>query len=187
MSTPTITPKDLNALFEKDEKPFLIDVRTPGEFLSAHATPALSRPLDMLDAKAIAEENPNGPEAPVYVLCQGGSRGEQGCKKLSDAGHPCAINVTGGTSAWAAAGLDMVKSDKGPWMPLDAQMRLVAGSLVVLGVVLSLLIHPGFVGLSAFVGCGLMFSALTGCCPMLSMLAKMPWNATAEVTCAVKK
>jgi hypothetical protein len=59
---------------------------------------------------------------------------------------------------------------------IDRQMRIVAGSVVVVGVVLAQFVHPYFIGLSAFVGAGLVFAGVTDSCPMMNMLAKMPWN-----------
>jgi hypothetical protein len=82
--------------------------------------------------------------------------------------------VEGGTDAWVAAGLPVVEG-KGS-ISIERQVRIAAGSLVVLGIVLSLLAHPLFIGLSAFVGCGLVFAGITDTCMMGMMLAKMPWN-----------
>ena len=56
------------------------------------------------------------------------------------------------------------------------QVQIVAGSLVVLGVVLGLLVAPSFFALSAYVGAGLVFAGSTGWCGMAKLLAVMPWN-----------
>ena len=55
-------------------------------------------------------------------------------------------------------------------------MRIAAGSLVLLGALLGWLVHPAFIGLSAFVGAGLVFAGITDTCGMGMMLARMPWN-----------
>jgi hypothetical protein len=59
---------------------------------------------------------------------------------------------------------------------LERQVRIAAGSLVLLGVIGSLLIHPYVIGLSAFVGAGLLFAGITDTCGMGMLLARMPWN-----------
>jgi predicted branched-subunit amino acid permease len=59
---------------------------------------------------------------------------------------------------------------------LERQVRFVAGLLVLLGVILSLVVHPYFIGISAFVGAGLTFAGATDWCGMGLLLAKMPWN-----------
>jgi hypothetical protein len=58
-------------------------------------------------------------------------------------------------------------------------VQITAGSLVVLGVVLGLMVQPAFLGLSAFVGAGLVFAGTTGWCGMAKLLAMMPWNRRA--------
>ena len=83
-------------------------------------------------------------------------------------------SVEGGTSAWDADGLPVVRGRKS--MSLERQVRIAAGTLVLSGVVLGFAIHPGFFGLSGFVGAGLIFAGITDTCAMGMMIAKMPWN-----------
>src|SRR5260221_574840 len=59
---------------------------------------------------------------------------------------------------------------------LERQVRIAAGAIVVVGVVLAQFVHPLFMGLSAFVGCGLIFAGLTDRCGMGMLIAKAPWN-----------
>jgi rhodanese-related sulfurtransferase len=66
--------------------------------------------------------------------------------------------------------------DKAQPRPLMQQVQIVAGSLVLLGVVLGYLLNPAFFLLSGFVGAGLLFAGLSGWCGMALLLAKMPWN-----------
>ena len=55
-------------------------------------------------------------------------------------------------------------------------MRIAAGALVVTGVVLAQWVNHWFIGLSAFVGAGLVFAGITDFCGMGLLLARMPWN-----------
>jgi rhodanese-related sulfurtransferase len=84
------------------------------------------------------------------------------------------VSVDGGTQAWEAAGLPIVRGQK--TISLERQVRIAAGSLVVLGAVLGYFVHPYFIGLSAFVGAGLVFAGVTDTCGMGMLLARMPWN-----------
>ena len=59
---------------------------------------------------------------------------------------------------------------------LERQVRIAAGSLVLAGVTLGLLVHPAIFGLAGFVGAGLVFSGVTDTCGMGLVLARMPWN-----------
>jgi len=90
--------------------------------------------------------------------------------------------IEGGMLAWSKAGLPVVNGELKVWS-LERQVRFAAGALVVLGVVLSLMIHPYGIALSAFVGAGLVFAAVTDTCTMGLLLAKMPWNKTNGAVC----
>ena len=98
------------------------------------------------------------------------------CQKLEAAGFTNLVNVDGGTSAWQSAGLPVVEGKK--VMSLERQVRIAAGSLVVIGVIVGQFVHPSGFGLSALIGAGLVFSAVTNTCGMGMMIAKMPWNRT---------
>ena len=84
------------------------------------------------------------------------------------------LNVEGGTLAWAEAGLPVVRGKRA--ISLERQVRIAAGSLVLLGAILGWMVHPVFVGVSAFIGAGLVFAGITDTCGMGLLLARMPWN-----------
>ena len=61
-------------------------------------------------------------------------------------------------------------------LPLMRQVQLIAGLLILTGTLLSLFVHPGWIGLAIFVGAGLTVAGSTGFCGMAVILEKMPWN-----------
>ena len=64
------------------------------------------------------------------------------------------IPLVGAVSAeFLLRGLPVVRGKK--TISLERQVRIAAGSLVVLSSVLGVFLHPGFMGISAFVGAGL--------------------------------
>lgn len=150
----------------------LLDVRTPGEYAARHALGARLLPLDRLDPEQIADEFAG---QAVHLICQSGQRASQAAEKLARAGFANAIVVEGGTAAWASAGLPCESTGRGV-MSIERQVRIGAGSLVLLGVTLGWLVHPAFLGLSALIGAGLVFAGITDWCGMGLLLAKMPWN-----------
>jgi rhodanese-related sulfurtransferase len=152
----------------------VIDVRTPVEYREVHATMARNVPLDSLDPHAVMKARNGSGENPLYVMCRSGNRSSQACKKFVDAGYTNVVNVEGGATAWDRAGLPVIRGKKA--ISLERQVRIAAGFLVLLGAVLGYLVHPYFIGLSAFVGAGLMFAGITDTCGMAMVLAKMPWN-----------
>jgi rhodanese-related sulfurtransferase len=172
MSSPSIaavSPRELHELSQRGSPPKLIDVRTPAEYGEVHVPFATNVPLDRLDAAAVSA----APGETVYFICQGGGRSKQACEKLA-AGGLRVVNVTGGTRAWDQAGLPVVRGKK--VMSLERQVRIAAGSLVLVGIALAYFVHPYLIGLSAFVGVGLVFAGVTDTCGMGMLLMKMPWN-----------
>jgi rhodanese-related sulfurtransferase len=175
-----IDPAGLNKVLETDPCAVLIDVRTPGEFGRVHVRGAKNVPLDDLSAEAVKRHLSNGTNR-VYVVCQGGTRSKQACEKLASSQLDL-VDVQGGTAACVSAGLPVVRG-RGV-IPVDRQMRIVAGSMVLIGAVLGTWLHPAWYGLCAFVGAGLVFAGATDICPMIGMLRAMPWNRGSSATCS---
>jgi rhodanese-related sulfurtransferase len=173
MNVSSIAPQALHDLIQTGASVDLIDVRTPVEFREIHAVPARNVPLDQLDPAQIAATRA-GSTQPLYVICRSGSRGRQACERFLSAGTPNVVNVEGGTQAWEQAGLPVVRGRKA--VSLERQVRIAAGSLVVLGSALGAFVTPYGIALAAFVGAGLVFAGITDTCGMGLLLARMPWN-----------
>ena len=164
----TITPqKLLDALGDPAE---LIDVRTPVEFREVHVHGARNVPLDQLDPTSFDRATS------YFIICQKGGRGKKACEKLQAGGVEHVTNVDGGTLACVEAGLPLVRGAKA--ISLERQVRIAAGTLVLLGVALGWFVHPAWLGLAACVGAGLVFAGVTDTCGMGMLLARMPWNQT---------
>ena len=174
MTIATISPKELAARIERGEVREIIDVRTPVEFREIHAQQARNIPLDSLDPQSLLVSRNADSDQPIYLVCKGGGRSAKACQKLIDVGIANVVSVDGGTQAWEAAGLPVVRGQE--TISLERQVRIAAGSLVVLGAVLGYFVHPAFIGVSAFVGAGLVFAGVTDTCGMGMLLARMPWN-----------
>ena len=97
-------------------------------------------------------------------------------QQLAAAGLEASV-VEGGTVACERAGLPVVRGRGG--VSIERQVRIAAGSLVAAGTAAGWLVHPGFLAVPAFVGCGLAFAGLSDTCAMGDLLARMPWNRTA--------
>jgi len=166
----------------------LIDVRTPGEYFTAHVPGARLLPLDDLDAAAFRRER-NGDHSPVYVLCQTGSRARRAIDKLAKAGLEACVLVEGGTQAWIDAGLPVTRGPSRV-LPLMRQVQVAVGSLSALGALLALTVNPFFAAIPLVTGCGLLIAGLTGFCGLALVLAKMPWNKSSDThsnSCCTKE
>lgn len=164
------------ALITTDPGVLVVDVRTPSEFASAHIDGAVNLPLDQVDAHLRRIVQDAGGR--MVLVCQSGGRAERARKALSEAGLPGVAVLDGGMNAWIASGAPVNRGR--PRWPLERQVRLVAGSIVLVSAVTSLWV-PAAVFVAAFVGAGLTVAALTDTCAMGMLLARLPYNRAGEV------
>jgi rhodanese-related sulfurtransferase len=176
----SITPSQLNQLIASGKQIELIDVRTPVEYRSMHVAVARNEPLDRLDPHAVhAGRNGNSNE-PLYVICRSGGRSRQACQQFFSSGFTNVVNVEGGTMACAKAGVPMVRGQKA--MPLNCQVQIITGVLVLVGSVMTALSgNLAWLAVPIAMGAGLAFSGATNTCAMGWILAKMPWNQIKEI------
>lgn len=148
----------------------LIDIRGADEHARSRIPGARNAPLG---------SELNLGDAPAVIFhCRSGMRTDANAAQLA-AASPCqAYLLEGGIDAWRAAGLPVIDDAKAP-LEMMRQVQITAGLLVLAGVLLSLTVAPGWIGLSAFVGAGLTFAGVTGWCGMARLLALMPWNRRA--------
>ena len=174
-----IQPEQLNTDLQSGKSVNVIDVRTPAEYGEVHIPGSVLMPLDRLDVEAVKYAAAQDREC--VIVCRSGKRAEQACQKLEAAGCGNLVILDGGVAAWESAGLPVERGAKA--VSLERQVRIAAGSLVLLGVILGTWVHAGFYGLSAFVGAGLIFAGVTDWCGMAMVLAKMPWNQRSGTKC----
>ncbi len=175
-----IQSNQLNSDLRSGKKISLIDVRTPAEFGEIHIAGSTLMPLDRLDPAAVKAASVSADQC--VLICRSGKRADQAFQKLAAAGCDKLVILEGGVSAWDSAGLPVNRGQKA--ISLERQVRIAAGLLVLTGVALGTWVHPGFYGLSAFVGAGLTFAGITDWCGMAMVLAKMPWNQRSGIKCA---
>ncbi len=154
----------------------IIDVRTTGEFESVHIPGSYNVPLDLLSEHR--QELSQAVDNPVILVCASGMRARQADDALRDAGFESLTVLEGGITAWEQRGQDVVRGAQ-KWS-LERQVRLVAGSLVAIGALGSLIVWPPLAILSLFVGAGLTFAAITNTCGMAMLLSKLPYNQGAS-------
>jgi rhodanese-related sulfurtransferase len=149
----------------------LIDVREPDEHARERIAGARLVPLSELEAGTqVADLGKT-----LVFHCNSGNRTAQASELLCRAGGGKAYHLTGGIQAWKRAGLPVVVDRKAP-LPLMRQVQIAAGSLVLLGTVLTAPVSPGFLVIPGFVGAGLIVAGITVFCGMARLLARMPWN-----------
>ncbi|MFO0862030.1 MAG: rhodanese-like domain-containing protein [Phycisphaerales bacterium] len=152
-------------------KAYLIDVREPDERKQRRITGSISMPLGVFDPASISAR----PGAFPIFHCRAGGRSQKALERFLAASTLPAAHMKGGIDAWRAAGLPVVEQ---PGFSLTAmqQTQILMGAIVLIGIALGVLWTPWALGLSAFIGCGMIFAGITGNCAMANVLATMPWN-----------
>ncbi|MER6257054.1 rhodanese-like domain-containing protein [Streptomyces sp. NPDC001584] len=175
MSAPALL--DVSQALPRLSELTVVDVRTPGEFASGHLPDAVNVPLDRL-ARSLPELRRAAESRPLLVVCASGARSTSAAGTLTSHGIP-ASSLKGGTQAWTAEGHVLQYPDgsrkRAVWA-MERQVRFAAGVSVLLGLTLGLLLHPALALLSAAIGGGLVFSALTNTCGMAVVLGRLPFN-----------
>jgi rhodanese-related sulfurtransferase len=160
----------LNDMIDTGHAPRLVDVRTPAEFEAVHIAGSYNVPLDLLqEHRAEFAEHLDD----VILVCRSGQRAKTAEETLRQAGLSNVHILEGGVTAWQAQGFDVRRGT--PKWDLERQVRLVAGSIVLTGVLGSVAV-PKLKWLSAAIGAGLATAAITNTCAMGMLLAKLPYN-----------
>lgn len=167
-----VEPAELQDLLQRQVALTLIDVRTPAEFSSAHIPGSYNVPLDQLPEHTDLLRSVCG--EPVVLICRSGGRARQAETTLLEADLPRIHVLQGGLAAWEAQKLPLRRGAT-RW-GLERQVRGVAGTLVLAGVVAGWLVWPPLTALAAAVGGGLAFSAVTDTCGMAMLLSRLPFN-----------
>lgn len=169
----TVDTAQIRALRESDPQIRLIDVRTPGEFASAHIPGSYNVPLDLLREHRSELTASHGD--PVVLVCASGARADQARTLLETAGLDRLSVLRGGITGWENEGGELNRG-RGTWA-MERQVRLAAGLLVLIGVVASTAYKP-LKWIAGFVGAGLTFAAVTNTCAMSKVLGLLPHNRT---------
>lgn len=170
MQLQTIDPQTAKTWLER-EQALLFDIRESDEFAREHILGAHLVPLSGFDAADFPEEH----DKIAVFHCASGTRTAEAAGRILQRGFKQVYQLEGGLAGWKRAGLATHVNRKAP-ISIMRQVQIVAGSLVLLGVLLGWLASPWFFGLSAFVGAGLAFAGLSGTCAMARILALLPYN-----------
>ncbi len=167
---------ELRSVLDAGGRCSLIDVREYPEYAAGRIREARLIRLGEIELRSGEISR----DAPVYLICRSGRRAAIAQEKLQALGFKEVYNVRGGMLDWEASRFSVVRDERAPWS-LERQVRLVAGSLVFVSVLLSVTVSEYFLWIAGFIGAGLTFAALTDTCAMGMLLARMPWNAAANI------
>lgn len=160
----------------------LVDVREYPEFAEGNIRSSHLVPLGTL---AKVSETWDRSEA-FTLVCQTGRRAEQARQILAANGFQSLDVLQGGIEAWKAEGRSLTVAAHRPWS-MERQVRVTAGSLVIISVCSGFLgSRKLFLG-AGLVGLGLIFAGVTDTCMMASLLSRMPWNGPDPSQCGTDR
>jgi rhodanese-related sulfurtransferase len=152
----------------------LLDVRSPAEFRQVHVAGAINLPLEKVSEAAVKKILQDKVSSVVVLLCAAGTRARKAAEQL-EATDLKLVVITGGTNACLQLNIPVIRGET-KTISIERQVRISAGAIVFIGVVLGYFVHPAFYAVSGFIGAGLMFAGITDWCGMGLLLAKAPWN-----------
>lgn len=164
-----VTPQEAHRQAQADGT-FLLDVRGFDEFAARHAAGASCIPLPDLERRV--GELPT--DRPVLVMCQSGGRSALAAERLRVLGMDNIADIEGGLNAWMRAGLP--SEQQTGVIPLERQVRIAAGALVLSFSLLGFFVKRAFFAGALFIGFMLTLTGALGICPMMSALKLLPWN-----------
>jgi rhodanese-related sulfurtransferase len=157
--------------------PRLIDVRQLPEFAAGHIEGSELVPLNTLSASAATWDR----STPLTLICKTGRRAQQAHDTLSALGFHHLTILPGGIDAWHSSGKPLETLARRPWS-MERQVRIVAGSLVLLTLLLAATLSRYILFATAFVGAGLVFAGVSDICMMATVLGMLPWNKQSSRT-----
>ena len=91
----------------RNVSPFILDVRTAGEFAAGHIAGATLVPVQVLQQQVGSLTARK--DAPIFVYCRSGNRSTVAARILMDNGYDQVINLRHGIKEWQQAGLPVEK------------------------------------------------------------------------------
>ncbi|WP_018415032.1 rhodanese-like domain-containing protein [Teredinibacter turnerae] len=153
----------------------VLDIRSPAEVQRESIGGCVCLPLQQLDEASLRAQVAAENSCKVYLLCQSGMRADMAVRQLGQLPGIEWVIVDGGLNGIKNAGGAVTRGERNT-LPLERQVRIAAGLVIVSGVALGYALNPVFYAVSGAVGAGLIFAGITDRCGLAFLLARMPWN-----------
>lgn len=165
-----LSPQEANKLLSEN-KGQIVDIRTVGEILNGEIEKSIYLPFDLLSVEKLRDAGLNN-RTPI-LTCRSGVRAQQAAEALAEEIPNVAV-LDGGIVAWQKEGMPLREGHY--VVPLERQVLIGAGSMILLFTLLSIFVSPLFLGLTILMTMGMIFAGVSGACGMARILIMMPWN-----------
>ena len=105
--TAAITSTELRARIASDAQPWILDVRTPAEFETAHIDGSYNVPLDVLKDHGSEVAERLDQERDVVLVCRSGQRATQAAELLGSTGVAGGSVLENGITDWERQGFEV--------------------------------------------------------------------------------
>ncbi|MHC4122910.1 MAG: MBL fold metallo-hydrolase [Planctomycetota bacterium] len=166
-----ISPRQAQDIILKDPETVFLDVRSVLEYADSNIKDSLNIPIDTLLFRI---DELRQKKKKYIVFCRTGNRSPMAADMLIQSGIHGVKVMEGGMLRWQKEKMPFIKGVSG--ISLERQIKMIAGSLVLTGLLLSLFVHKGFIAISIFVCCGLIYAGITDNCLLGMLLMKLPYN-----------
>lgn len=96
----SVDVRELHKMVNKENPPYLLDVREPFELLDGAIEGVINIPLGELPGRI--SELPKDKSKEIVCICRSGNRSYEACHFLYKNGYKNVLNLEGGTKAWKA-------------------------------------------------------------------------------------
>lgn len=168
-----IDPKEAKRLLDGADT-VLVDCREPDEFARERIAGSKPIPLGLISTEQLKALGARR----VIIHCRSGRRSLDAatrCSGLAEAGVEV-LSMAGGIEAWRGAGFQTVVDSQAPRMGVIQQTQIAVGLAVLAGTALGAFVHPAFLAIPTFLGCGLVYAGASGTCGLATLIAMAPWN-----------
>lgn len=150
----------------------VLDVREPAE----HRSQKIQGSHNISHAMVTKDKLPFEEGKKLVLHCHSGRRSTVACENLLKSNPELELyELEGGITSWVANSYNTESTGKSI-IPVDRQVQVTIGFLIILFSLLTFFVNKSFVFFVLAFGCGLLFAGLSGTCMLALLLAKMPWN-----------
>jgi rhodanese-related sulfurtransferase len=149
----------------------MIDVREYPEFAGGHIAGSEWVRLSELQKASEGWDR----EEELLLVCRSGQRSQQAREMLGAKGFRNVRVLAGGVEQRVLEGGVLTRLPSRVWS-MERQVRVIAGGMVVISLLLAMLVSRWFLIWTGVVGVGLVFAGVSDICMMATVLGTMPWN-----------
>ena len=156
----------------EEDRALLIDVRRKNEFAAEHIPGAKLMPFSHFHPEKISNEAHRN----IVLHCDSGSCSPKITNKMFASGFKDIIFLKGGLEGWKSAGYPTEVNNTEVAIEMFRQAQILAGCLVILGIILGAFISPWCLIISGLIGAQLVIAGVKDTIAMALLIAKLPFN-----------